>query len=336
VPCDNSSHELARSRARCGESIRPVLWRVSVCLLAAAVLALLGSAGSVKAQGDPAVAALQIALHARNLYRGSVDGIAGPQTASAVRRFQRKKRVPVTGVIGARTRLALGRLGRHRLGSRVLQPDAVGWDVSALQFLLAWHGFPSGRFDGRLGPHTGAAIRRFQRWAGLTVDGLAGPATLRALRVPPAISPILLRWPLNGRLGDGFGPRGRRFHAAAGGSSSRSPTRPACARCTHTSRTSTYVWVSGWTQASGSGGSARAGMRPVRTSISSSGFAGPRSTRLPPYVEWGGRAGRPPARLPLCSPYRAGAAVLNCARRRVETPASKSSPSLRARMNVTR
>jgi peptidoglycan hydrolase-like protein with peptidoglycan-binding domain len=213
VPCDNSSHELARSRARCGESIRPVLWRVSVCLLAAAVLALLGSAGSVKAQGDPAVAALQIALHARNLYGGPVDGIAGPQTASAVRRFQRKKRVPVTGVIGARTRLALGRLGRHRLGSRVLQPDAVGWDVSALQFLLAWHGFPSGLFDGRLGPHTGAAIRRFQRWAGLTVDGLVGPATLRALRVPPAISPILLRRPLNGRLGDGFGPRGRRFHA---------------------------------------------------------------------------------------------------------------------------
>ncbi len=191
-----------------------VLRRACSCLVAAAVLALLGFAGSARAHGDPAVAALQIALHARNLYRGPVDGIEGPQTASAVRRFQRRKRVPVTGVIGLRTRLALGRLGRHTLGSRVLQPDAVGWDVSALQFLLAWHGFPSGPFDGRLGPGTEAAIRRFQRWAGLTVDGLVGPATLHALRVvPPPVSPILLRWPLVATIADGFGPRGRRFHA---------------------------------------------------------------------------------------------------------------------------
>ena len=38
--------------------------------VATVVLALLGSAGSARAHGDPAVAALQIALHARNLYRG--------------------------------------------------------------------------------------------------------------------------------------------------------------------------------------------------------------------------------------------------------------------------
>lgn len=190
-----------------------MLLRVRACLVAAAVLALLGSAGSARAHGDPDVAALQIALHARHLYRGPVDGIEGPQTASAVRRFQRRKRVPVTGVLGPRTRAALGRLGRPTLGSRLLKPDAIGWDVSALQFLLAWHGFPSGPFDGRLGTHTEAALRRFQRWAGLVVDGLAGPATVRALRVPPPISPILLRWPLVGPVGDGFGPRGRRFHA---------------------------------------------------------------------------------------------------------------------------
>jgi murein DD-endopeptidase MepM/ murein hydrolase activator NlpD len=190
-----------------------VLWSVRACLLAVVLLVLLDAAGPARAQGDPAVAALQIALHARNLYRGPVDGVAGPQTASAVRRFQRRKRLPELGAIGPRTRAALGRLGRPALGSRVPEPDAVGWDVSALQFLLAWHGFPSGLFDGRLGSHTQAAIRRFQRWAGLTVDGLAGPATLRALRVPPPISPILLRWPLEAQLGDLFGPRGRYFHA---------------------------------------------------------------------------------------------------------------------------
>ena len=90
---------------------------------------------------------------------------------------------------------------------------AVGWDVASLQFLLAWHGFPSGVFDGKLGSHTDAAIRRFQRWAGLPVDGRAGPATLGALRTPPAISPILLSWPLQTAVTDFFGPRGTRFHA---------------------------------------------------------------------------------------------------------------------------
>jgi murein DD-endopeptidase MepM/ murein hydrolase activator NlpD len=179
----------------------------------AAALAVSGLAGSAKASGDPAVAALQVALHARRLYHGSVDGVAGPQTASAVRRFQRKARVPVDGVVDRRTRAALGRLGRPGLGSRVLVVGAVGWDVSALQFLLARHGFPLGVFDGRLGSHTEAAIRRFQRWAGLHVDGVAGAATLAALRTPPATSPILLSWPVDAALGDRFGPRGKRFHA---------------------------------------------------------------------------------------------------------------------------
>jgi murein DD-endopeptidase MepM/ murein hydrolase activator NlpD len=179
----------------------------------AAVLAASGLAGSAQASGDPAVAALQIALSARRLYNGSVDGVAGPQTASAVRRFQRRKRIPVHGVVDRRTRAALGRLGRPLLGRRVLQFGVAGWDVSALQFLLARHGFPLGVFDGRLGWHTDAALRRFQRWAGLQVDGRAGPATLAALRMPPPTSPILLSRPVDVAVGDRFGPRGRRFHA---------------------------------------------------------------------------------------------------------------------------
>ena len=188
-------------------------WRARASVAAAALLAVLGLAGSAKAAGDPAVAALQIALHARRLYQGPVDGVHGAQTASAVRRFQRRRHLPVDGVVSPRTRAALGRLGRPALGTRILGPRAVGWDVSALQFLLAWHGFPSGVFDGRLGRHTEAAIRRFQRWSGLPVDGRAGPATLAALRPPPASSPILLSWPLQTAVTDSFGPRGTRFHA---------------------------------------------------------------------------------------------------------------------------
>ena len=179
----------------------------------AAGLAVVGPAGSAEATGDPAVAALQVGLHAKRVYSHSIDGVAGPETDRAVRRLQRKVRVPVDGVLDRRTRSALGRLGRPALGTRALRLGVVGWDVSMLQFLLASHGFPLGVFDGRVGTHTEAAIRRFQSWARLPVDGVAGPATLAALRAPPASSPILLSPPLQWPPADGFGPRGRRFHA---------------------------------------------------------------------------------------------------------------------------
>jgi Peptidase family M23/Putative peptidoglycan binding domain len=182
----------------------------------AALLALpllLALAGPASAAGDARVAALQVALRAGGVYAGSIDGIAGPRTRRAVVSLQRRRGIAVDGIVGPQTRRALGRLGRHPLGSRVLGGDAVGWDVAALQFELAWHGFPSGAFDGVFGRETRGALRRFQRFAGLAVDGRAGPATLAALAAPPPTSPLLLAWPLRAPVGDGFGPRGDRFHA---------------------------------------------------------------------------------------------------------------------------
>ncbi len=116
------------------------------------------------------------------------------------------------GVAGGSTRRALGRRGRPALGSRVLHAGMSGWDVAALQFRLAWHGFPSGRFDGGFGSHADAAVRRFQRFAGLTPDGVVGPGTLAALRRPIPSSPVWLIAPIRYRIGDRFGPRGNGFH----------------------------------------------------------------------------------------------------------------------------
>src|SRR5207237_9204784 len=98
--------------------------------------------------------------------------------------------VPVDGGAGPMTRAALGRYGRHTLGTRPLRAGAFGWDVAELQFLLAWHGFPSGAFDGRFGAHTWGALRRFQRFAGLAPDRVAGPATFAALHGPGPRCPI--------------------------------------------------------------------------------------------------------------------------------------------------
>jgi murein DD-endopeptidase MepM/ murein hydrolase activator NlpD len=128
-------------------------------------------------------------------------------------RLQRRAGIAVDGVPGRQTRNALGGYGRRApLGRRVLVAGTRGWDVAALQFALAWHGFPSGRFDGIFGPSLDRALRGFQLWAGLRADGLAGSSVVAALRAPLAACPIRLAAPVAGPYADLFGPRGRRFH----------------------------------------------------------------------------------------------------------------------------
>ena len=163
---------------------------------------------------NPGVAALQVGLRAHGLYAGPIDGITGPATAKAIRRLQRRARIGVDGVVGPKTRRALGRFARHRLGTRPLRVGRTGWDVASLQFQLAEHGFPSGMFDGIFGRHIDRALRRFQTWAGLKEDGIAGPATLAALKAPPPAIPLPLAWPMTAPvLGDRFGPRRDSWHA---------------------------------------------------------------------------------------------------------------------------
>src|SRR6478609_6147883 len=169
-----------------------------VAACGAAVLAMAVPAVAHGARmGSSSVAALQVALEAKGLYSGTIDGFAGPGTRAAVRRLQRRAGISVDGVAGPQTLGALGRRGRPRLGSRAIGPGASGFDVSQLQFLLAWHGFPSGAIDGGYGSHTQAAIIRFQRYAGLGRDGVAGAATIRHLTTPPRRSPVSLARPIS-------------------------------------------------------------------------------------------------------------------------------------------
>ena len=168
---------------------------------------------AVAAHGSANVAALQVALRAQRLYAGSVDGVEGPGTAVALRRLQRRSGLAADAVAGPLTRRALGRRGRPAFGSRLIGPGDRGWDVAALQFLMAWRGFPSGAIDGGFGAHTVAALVRYQRWAGLPADGRAGPATLRSLQLAAPRASATLSFPVAAALGDRFGPRGDRFHS---------------------------------------------------------------------------------------------------------------------------
>jgi peptidase M23-like protein/putative peptidoglycan binding protein len=184
--------------------------RLGVCALV--VLACL-PAGSARAEtGRPPVAALQVALISRLLYFGTVDGVQGGDTADALRDFQRQAGLHVDGVLGPRTRAALGPWAAPELGSRDLERGASGWDVAELQFLLAWHGFPSGHFTGDFEDHVIGAVKRFQRWAGLTADGVAGASTIAALHGPLPSCPLRLAWPLRAPITSPFAPRDQDFH----------------------------------------------------------------------------------------------------------------------------
>jgi peptidoglycan hydrolase-like protein with peptidoglycan-binding domain len=157
---------------------------VVIVVTVAAALALSGPA--VAAQSAK-VAALQVALRAKGLYDGSVDGISGPMTRTALLSFQRKHGIRATGKVGYLTRCKLGLLGKPLLGQRQLSRGRVGWDVASLEFRLRKYGLARKRIDGRFDAATGAALRAFQRAHGLSPDGIAGTRTFRALARPRTV-----------------------------------------------------------------------------------------------------------------------------------------------------
>jgi Putative peptidoglycan binding domain/Transglycosylase SLT domain/LysM domain len=145
---------------------------VSLC-----VLGLASEAGAASAR----VAALQVALRAHGFDPGPVDGVQGRLTRRALLAFQRKRGLVCDGKLDRKTRRALGRHGRPLLGQRQLSVGAIGWDVAVLEFRLRRHGLSGRAVDGRFGPATAAALRRYQRRFALDPDGIAGPNTYRVL-----------------------------------------------------------------------------------------------------------------------------------------------------------
>jgi peptidoglycan hydrolase-like protein with peptidoglycan-binding domain len=127
------------------------------------------------------VKTLQYLLRARG-HNVAVDGIFGPNTDAAVRAFQQQKGLAVDGVVGPNTWSAL--IITVKQGS---QGDAVRGVQEEFQFRNL-SGDPSKglQVDGIFGPKTDAAVRGFQQALhqdipSVTVDGIVGPVTWRAL-----------------------------------------------------------------------------------------------------------------------------------------------------------
>lgn len=151
--------------------------RFSVCLAVGAA----GLAAALPARANPQFAGLQVALARHALYTGPIDAIPGPVTRDAVRRFQAHHGLVPDGIVGPKTRRALGRWGRPLFGTRVIKPGMKGWDVAVLQYLLSRRRLLRTSPDGQFGPRTEAAVLHFQRARGLVPDGIVGPVTAHRL-----------------------------------------------------------------------------------------------------------------------------------------------------------
>ena len=126
----------------------------------------------------------------------SVDGSFGSRTAAAVRAFQRRYGLAVDGVVGEATWNAIyaqffsiqsdnGTPNAYP-GTALRQGDE-GQNVRLIQFWLkiartVYTALNNPTVDGRFGPSTQRAVEAFQRYFGLTADGVVGRTTWNKLR----------------------------------------------------------------------------------------------------------------------------------------------------------
>jgi len=130
------------------------------------------------------------------VYRGNVDGDAGRATIRAVRSFQSRMGMPVTGKIDKNLILTLNRISGKTIDlsfENVKLPKAnaplrilitrkkEAQTAKIAQELLNILAYDTGGIDGQLGSMSKAAIRDFQRDKGLPVTGTLSKHVMNAL-----------------------------------------------------------------------------------------------------------------------------------------------------------
>jgi hypothetical protein len=145
------------------------------------------------------------------------DGIFGPATERALKRWQRRHGLVADGIAGPQTRAAMGLgtgpiLKRRRTGTRgrAGRTHHRAHRAGGVRALQRRVGVPA---DGVFGPATEAAVKRWQRRHGLVADGIVGPQTRAAMGLGDG--PVLKRRGSGSGGGGGGGGRLSRLIAAA-------------------------------------------------------------------------------------------------------------------------
>lgn len=114
---------------------------------------------------------------------GTADGSFGATTKTAVAAFQRKNGLDADGIAGPATLAALYSDDAVAVtpADDTLEQGDTGDAVKQLQQRLIDMGYLKGTADGDYGSATKAAVKLFQKQAGMTVDGVAGKETQSAI-----------------------------------------------------------------------------------------------------------------------------------------------------------
>ena len=148
------------------------------------------------APGDPVIQRVQAILRDLDLYAGSVDGVAGPETRDAIRDYRRIMGLEQIGEIDEALLDQLGAGPADRTVSTtplpITRPPAAtpeadkgerrGSIVARVQGGLRAFGNDHIEVDGITGPQTREAIREFQALFGLEPTGEADEAVLSKMR----------------------------------------------------------------------------------------------------------------------------------------------------------
>lgn len=140
-----------------------------------------------------AVQAVQEHLRSAGAYGGAVDGVWGPDSATALQRFQANHQLQTTGQLNQATATALGLDPAALLGTQqaALSPPVPAAEtlrpasVRTIQERLRSLGFYTGGVDGVWGQSTQNAIQQFQQNRGLQPNGQLNTATVTAMGLGP-------------------------------------------------------------------------------------------------------------------------------------------------------
>ncbi|BAY84033.1 peptidoglycan-binding domain 1 [Calothrix parasitica NIES-267] len=136
---------------------------------------------------NQAVEKLQQDLKQLNYFVGNPSGYFGPITKDAVASFQKDQSLTVDGIAGSRTLSAIQNIFAKGLQDNVggenfsLSLGSRGAEVASLQKRLQRLNYFKGKITGYFGPYTKDVVTQFQKDKKLTVDGIVGVGTQKAI-----------------------------------------------------------------------------------------------------------------------------------------------------------